>query len=131
MNHFPDHFKIVRPDTWSERQRGWQIRQPAAQSKLRELRQWARSACFVPLVQHLVSISDRMSQSCSRVHRNPCFHGWRTSKRTAIHQNRHFRGRDLQTDIDIHQNPCFHGWRTVQKQTVIHQNSLFYGQSRA
>ena len=27
--------------------RSWQIRQPAAQSKLRELRQRARSACFV------------------------------------------------------------------------------------
>ena len=30
--------------------RSWQIRQPAAQSKLRELRQRARSACFVPVV---------------------------------------------------------------------------------
>ena len=30
-------------------QRGWQIRRPAPQSKLRELRLWARSACFVPL----------------------------------------------------------------------------------
>ena len=30
--------------------RSWQIRQPAAQSKLRELRQRARSACFVPVM---------------------------------------------------------------------------------
>ena len=48
MKPFPDHFTIVRPDTWSERQRGWQIRRPAAQSKLRELRRRARAACFVP-----------------------------------------------------------------------------------
>lgn len=31
--------------------RSWQIRRPAAQSKLRELRQRARSACFVPMMQ--------------------------------------------------------------------------------
>ena len=31
--------------------RSWQIRQPAAQSKLRELRQRARSACFVPVIR--------------------------------------------------------------------------------
>ncbi|WP_418306121.1 hypothetical protein, partial [Phocaeicola sp.] len=30
-----------------------QIRQPAAQSKLRELRQRARSACFVPVMQKM------------------------------------------------------------------------------
>ncbi|WP_417172049.1 hypothetical protein, partial [Alistipes putredinis] len=29
------------------------IRQPAAQSKLRELRQRARSACFVPVMQKM------------------------------------------------------------------------------
>ena len=29
--------------------RSWRIRQPAAQSKLRELRQRARATCFVPL----------------------------------------------------------------------------------
>lgn len=33
--------------------RSWQIRQPAAQSKLRELRQRARSACFVPVMQKM------------------------------------------------------------------------------
>ena len=33
------------------RHRKWQIREPAAQSKLRELRQRARSACFVPVMQ--------------------------------------------------------------------------------
>ena len=48
MKPFPDHFTIVRPDTWSERQRGWQIRRPAAQSKLRKLCRRARAACFVP-----------------------------------------------------------------------------------
>ena len=31
--------------------RSWQIRQPAAQSKLRELRQRDRSACFVPVIR--------------------------------------------------------------------------------
>ena len=31
----------------------WQIRQPEAQSKLRELRQRARSACFVPVNQKM------------------------------------------------------------------------------
>ena len=31
--------------------RSWQIRQPAPQSKLRELRQRARSACFVPVIR--------------------------------------------------------------------------------
>ena len=31
--------------------RSWQIRQPAAQSKLHELRQKARSACFVPVIR--------------------------------------------------------------------------------
>ena len=31
--------------------RSWQIRQPAAQSQLRELRQRARSACFVPVIR--------------------------------------------------------------------------------
>ena len=30
------------------RRHGWQVRQPAAQSKLRELDLRARSACFVP-----------------------------------------------------------------------------------
>ena len=29
---------IVRPETWSEKQRGWQKRRPAAQIKLPELR---------------------------------------------------------------------------------------------
>ena len=31
--------------------RSWQKRQPAPQSKLRELRQRARSACFVPVIR--------------------------------------------------------------------------------
>jgi hypothetical protein len=38
--------------------RSWQIRQPAAQSKLRELRQRARSACFVPAMQKMQNNRD-------------------------------------------------------------------------
>ena len=45
---FPGQFAMVTPETWSARQRGWQIRRPAAQSKLRELGRRARAACFVP-----------------------------------------------------------------------------------
>ena len=38
--------------------RSWQIRQPAAQSKLRELRQRARSACFVPVMRKMQNNRD-------------------------------------------------------------------------
>ena len=57
MKPFPGNFTIVRPETWSEKQRGWQKRRPAAQSKLRELRLRARYACFVLRSPYLYSIS--------------------------------------------------------------------------
>ena len=45
-----DEWRII---VWSHR--SWHIRQPAPQSKLRELRQRARSACFVPMTAKSVS----------------------------------------------------------------------------
>ena len=45
------------------RQRGWRIRWPAAQSRLRELRQRARSACSVPMEPGSWGLSMKM----------PCF----------------------------------------------------------
>ena len=38
--------EVIAPE---DRHRSWQIRQPAPQSKLRELRQWAHAVCFVPV----------------------------------------------------------------------------------
>ena len=52
--------------------RSWQIRQPAAQSKLRELRQRARSACFVPVIRKTqnnrnFTLSPKMWETCGKV----------------------------------------------------------------
>ena len=41
-----------------DRHRSWQIRQPAAQSQLRELRQWSGSVCFVPVMQKMQNNRD-------------------------------------------------------------------------
>ena len=44
--------KLTLSRSWrSEGLHSWQLRQPTAKSKLRELRHWARYACFVPATQ--------------------------------------------------------------------------------
>ena len=55
LRFFQHIFKVIlssglQGSLRSTGQLSWRISQPAAQSKLRELRQRARSACFVPVM---------------------------------------------------------------------------------
>ena len=58
--------------------RSWQKRQPAPQSKLRELRQRARSTCFVPVIQKIKNNRNFTLSPLFRENEAPTHSSWAT-----------------------------------------------------